>query len=122
MLKGEDIFDPKVSADMGKRKKVYDEMFRHADELLSDGGGIIIDASFSTQSWRKQAADIAAKHARAFAIIKTTCSQSTSINRILQRTEQSYESKALTQQAYLGNKTGFERIELDGIKQIHPEY
>ncbi|HDR15008.1 MAG TPA: hypothetical protein ENN79_05895, partial [Desulfobacteraceae bacterium] len=39
VLRNEDIFDEKVAADMDKRTRVYDEMFRMADELAREGQG-----------------------------------------------------------------------------------
>ena len=55
VLKGEDIFDEKVASSMNKRTLVYDEMFRMADELAGKGQGIILDATFVTQSLRRRA-------------------------------------------------------------------
>lgn len=120
MLKDEDIFDEKVASNMDKRKMVYDEVFRQADEILSKGGSVILDATFITQSLRRQAAVIAAKHDKTFVILQTDCPQEVAIDRILKRTREDYESNALTEQAYLNNQNRFEEVALDDFKQLTP--
>ncbi|GAI16359.1 unnamed protein product, partial [marine sediment metagenome] len=110
VLKNEDIFDEKVASNMTKRTMVYDEMFRQADESLNKSEGVILDATFVTQSLRRRAAEIAAKHNRRFVILQTDCPQEVSIRRILKRTKEDYESNALTEQAYLNNKKRFEKV------------
>jgi len=120
VLKNEDIFDEKVASNMDKRTMVYDEMFRQADETLNRGDGVILDATFITQSLRKQAAAVAAKHNRTFVILQTDCPQEVAIGRILRRTKEDYESNALTEQAYLNNKKRFEEVDLNGLKDLYP--
>jgi len=120
VLKNEDIFDEKVASNMDKRLMVYDEMFRQADECLNRGDGVILDATFITQSLRRQAVAIAAKHNRTFVILQTSCPQEVSIRRILSRTKEDYESNALTEQAYLNNKKRFEEVNLNDLKELHP--
>ena len=121
VLKNEDIFDEKVASNMDKRTMVYDEMFTRAEEILKKGDGIILDATFVTQSLRRQAAAIAAKHNLTFVIMQTDCPQEVSISRILKRTKESYESNALTEEAYLNNKKRFEEVNLDDLKSLYPE-
>ncbi|MFC1871243.1 AAA family ATPase [Chloroflexota bacterium] len=120
VLKGEDVFDEKVASNMDKRTMVYEEMFRQADEKLEDDDGVILDATFVTQSLREQAAAIAAKHGVAFVILQTDCPQEVSIARILRRSKENYESNALTKQAYLNNKKKFEAVNLDDLKEQYP--
>jgi predicted kinase len=120
VLKGENIFDEKVASNMSKRAKVYDEIFRRADKVLEKGDSVILDATFVTQSLRRQAAEIAAKHNKTFVILQTHCPQEVSIARILRRTREDYESNALTEQAYLNNKKKFEEVDLDGLKRSYP--
>ncbi len=120
VLKNEDIFDEKVASNMGKRTLVYDEMFRQADECLNRGDGVILDATFITQLLRRRAAAIAAKHNRTFVILQTSCPQEVSIRRILERTKEDYVSNALTEQAYLNNKKRFEEVNLNDLKELHP--
>ena len=120
VLKGEDIFDEKVASSMDKRTMVYDEMFRQADEALNKGDGVILDATFITQSLRRRAAAIAAKHSATFVILQTDCPQEVSIRRILKRTKEDYVSNALTEQAYLSNKKKFEAVDLNDLKQLNP--
>jgi len=120
VLKDEDIFDEKVASDMSKRTMVYDETFRRADEALEKGGSVILDATFVTQSLRRRAAEIAAKHNKTFVILQTHCPQEVAIARILRRTQEDYESNALTEQAYLNNKKKFEKVDVDDLKRLYP--
>ena len=120
VLKNEDIFDEKVASSMEKRKLVYDEMFRIADELAGKGHGIILDATFVAQSLRRRAAEVAERHNKTFVIQQTQCSQEVSLKRISKRTKENYESNALTERAYLNNKEKFEPVDLDDLKELYP--
>ena len=120
VLKNEDIFDEKVASNMDKRTMVYDEMFRQADETLNQSDGVILDATFVTQSLRRRAAVIAAKYNKTFVILQTDCPQEVSIRRILSRTKENYVSNALTEQAYLNNKKRFEQVNLNDLKELYP--
>jgi len=120
VLKNEDVFDERVASNMDKRTMVYDEMFRQADESLNRGGGAILDATFVTQSLRRRAASIAAKHNLKFVILETHCPQEVSIRRILDRTKEDYVSNALTEEAYLNNKKKFEEVDLVDLKNLYP--
>lgn len=120
VLKDEDIFDEKVASNMDKRTMVYDEMFARAEEILRKGDGVILDATFVTQSLRRRAAAIAAKHNLTFIIMQTDCPQEVAIARILKRTKEDYESNALTEEAYLSNKKRFEEVNLDDLKGLYP--
>ncbi len=121
VLKNEDVFDEKVASDMSKRVSVYDEMFRRAEDLAQKSKGVILDATFVTQELRRRAAEIAAKHNMTFVILQTHCPEEVSIARILKRTKEDYESNALTRQAYLNNKKRFEPVDLDDLKERHPQ-
>ena len=120
VLKNEDIFNEKVASDMAKRTSVYDEMFKQADETLDKNDGVILDATFVTQSLRKRAAEIAARHNLTFIILQTDCPQEVSIRRILNRTKENYESNALTEEAYLNNKAKFEAVDISDLKRLNP--
>ena len=119
VLKNEDIFDEKVASSMDRRTMVYDETFRRAEETVKSGDSVIIDATFVTQSLRRRAAEIAAKHNKTFVILQTDCPQEVAIGRILRRTKESYESNALTEQAYLNNKKKFQQVDLDDLKRLN---
>jgi len=121
VLKGEDVFDEKVASNMDKRRMVYDETFRRADEALEKGDSAIIDATFVTQSLRRRAAEIAAKHHKTFVILQTHCPREVAIARILRRTKEDYESNALTEQAYINNEKRFEKVDLKDLKQLNPK-
>jgi predicted kinase len=121
VLKGEDVFDVKVAGNMSKRLSVYDEMFRRADDVAGEGGGLILDATFVSQELRRRAAEIAAKHGLTFVILETSCPQEVSVARLQRRTKERYESNALTVEAYLANKRKFEPVDLDNLKKLYPE-
>jgi len=121
VLRSEDIFDERVASDMKKRTRVYDEMFRMADELVGKGKGVILDATFISQALRRRAAAVAAKHKKVLVIQQTQCPQEVSIERILKRTREDYESNALTEQAYINNKNRFEDIDLEDLKGRNPD-
>jgi uncharacterized protein len=121
VLKDENIFDEKVASNMSKRTMVYDETFRRADEALEKSDSVIIDATFVTQSLRRRAAEIAAKHNKTFVILQTHCPQEVAITRILRRNKEDYESNALTEQAYLNNKKKFEKVDVDDLKRLYPK-
>ncbi len=120
VLKNEDIFDVKVAGNMSKRELVYDEMFRQAEELAQKGKGVILDATFVSQKLRRRAAEVAEKSKISLVILQTSCSEDASITRILRRTKQKYESNALTTEAYIDNKKRFESVDLDDMRQKHP--
>jgi predicted kinase len=120
VLKNEDIFDEKVASNMEKRKLVYDEMFGIADELASKGEGVILDATFITQSLRRRAAEVASRHNKTFVIQQTTCPKEVSLRRISERTKENYESNALTEQAYINNVNRFEAVDLQDLKGLWP--
>ena len=118
ILKGEDVFDNKVASDPEKRRRVYEEMFRRAEKTLRVGKeGLILDATFFTQELRERAADIAKKANRPFVIAECVCTEEKSIERILKRTKENYESNALTRDAYLNNKAIFQPIDIDDLKK-----
>jgi predicted kinase len=120
VLKGEDIFDEKVAANMDKRKMVYDRMFSRADELASQGKGVIMDATFISQKLRMRAAEVAAQNNKTFIIQQTQCPEEYSLNKISKRTKDNYESNALTPQAYFNNKERFEPVDLEELKNRFP--
>lgn len=118
VLVGEDIFDETVASDMEKRERVYDEVFRRADEVIKGVGGVILDGTFVTQSLRKRAAEIADRHGRRFVIMETRCSEPTALRRISERTREDSQSNALTEQAYRDNKARFEPVGLGELKRV----
>ncbi len=118
VLKGKDIFDNQVASHPDNRKKVYEEMFRQAKNLLkTTKGGLILDATFFTQELRAEAAELAEKANRPFVIAECVCTEERSIQRILKRTKENYESNALTKEAYLNNKALFQTVDIDDMKK-----
>ncbi|MBI4186948.1 MAG: AAA family ATPase [Chloroflexi bacterium] len=121
VLKGEDIFDEGVASDMERRVRVYEEMFKRADEALDKTDGVILDATFITQSLRRRAAEIAARHNKAFVIVQTDCAWEVAVARILRRGGEGYRSNAVTERAYLNNKKEFEKVDLEDFKTLYPD-
>ena len=121
VMKSEDIWNEKEASRMDKRTLVYDEMFSRAEKILEKKGGVLLDATFVTQSLRRRAAAIAAKHNFTFIIMQTDCPQEMAVARILRRTKENYESNAITEEAYLSNKKKFETVDLNDIKTAYPE-
>jgi predicted kinase len=121
VLKGVDIFDEKVASNFEIRKRVYDEMFKRAEESVKKEEGVILDATFVTQELRRRAAKIASEQNKTFVILQTNCSKNASIKRILRRTKENYESNALTEQAYINNLKKFEKVDLDDLKKLYPD-
>ena len=122
VLKNEDIFDPKVASNMQKRIVVYNELLQQAEEyVVNNKKSVILDATFVTQKLREKAAQIAAKNNMLFIILQTSCSKKASINRILRRTKEKYESNALTAEAYEHNKKKFEPVNIHHLKKLYPK-
>jgi predicted kinase len=118
VLKGLDVFDNKVASNPENRRKVYDEMFRQAAEALKTSKqGLILDATFFTQDLRSRAAELAQKANRTFVIAECVCTEEKSIERILKRTKENYESNALTREAYLNNKALFQPVDIQDLKR-----
>ncbi len=117
VLRNEDIFDEKVASSMNKRTAVYDEMFSMARQFACRGEGVILDATFVTQSLRRRAAEVAAACSMTLVIQQTQCPKEVSIRRILSRSRENYESNALTEQAYMNNVNKFEAVDLDDLKK-----
>jgi len=118
VLNGLDVFDNKVASNPENRKKVYDEMFRQAAEALKTSTqGLILDATFFTQDLRSRAAELAQKANRPFVIAECVCTEEKSIERILKRTKENYESNALTREAYLNNKALFQPVDIKDLKR-----
>ena len=122
VLKNEDIFDPKVASNMNKRMAVYNELFKRAEEfVINNKKSVILDATFITQKMRESPAKIAANNNMSLVILQTSCSKKASINRILKRTKEKYESNALTEEAYQHNKKKFEPVNLYHLKKLYPD-
>jgi predicted kinase len=85
--------------------------------LKNDQSGLILDATFFTQELRRRAAELAKKFHRAFVIAECVCTEEKSIERILKRTKENYESNALTREAYLNNKALFQPVDVDDLKK-----
>lgn len=117
VLQGEDIFDNRVASDPERRRRVYEEMFQRAEKIVQTSQvGLILDATFFKQELRARAAGIAYGAHRPFVIAECICSEEKSIERILKRTKDNYESNALTREAYLNNKAIFQPVNLSDLK------
>jgi len=122
VLEGKDIFDEKVASNSENRMMVYEEMFARAGAMLKEGiEGLILDATFITQELRARAAELAQQASKHLVIARCTCTEETSIRRILKRRKENYESNALTRQAYLNNKKIFEPVDIDDLKRMYTD-
>lgn len=121
VLKDEDIFDEEVASNMDKRKLVYDEMFRRAEESVTTGDGVILDATFVLKDLRYRAAEIASRNDKTLVILQTQCPEEVSLGRISRRTKEDYESNALTSQAYYNNQKKLQPVNLDDMKNAYPD-
>lgn len=118
VLEDEDIFDERVASDPERRRRVYEEMFRQAEVVLRAADkGLILDATFFNQELRFRAAELAEKAHRTFVIAECVCTEKKSLERILKRTKENYESNALTLEAYLNNKALFQPVDMKGFKK-----
>ena len=115
----EALLDPKTYPH--KPPAMYDKTFRQTDELLARDGSTMIDATFITQSLRRRAAAIAAKHNKTLVVTQTQRPRWLAIAHMLRRTQQDYESNALTEQAYVNNERRFEQVDLSDLKPLHPD-
>jgi len=118
VLKGLDVFDNQVASDPENRRRVYEEMFRQARHALeATEEGLILDATFFTQGLRSEAAELTRKAQRTLVIAECVCTEDKSIERILKRTKENYESNALTREAYVNNKALFQPVDIDDLKR-----
>jgi predicted kinase len=118
VIKDQDVFDNRVASDPENRKKVYEAMFRQAEEKLKRSqDGLILDATFFTQDLRARVAELAERTGRDLVIVECFCTGEKAIERILKRTREKYESNALTKEAYLNNKALFEPVDLENLKE-----
>ena len=93
-------------------------MFRRAEHhLRTSPKGLILDATFFTQDLRSRAAELADQARRPLVIAECACTEDRSIQRILKRTKENYESNALTREAYLNNKALFEPVDIQNLKK-----
>ena len=69
---------------------------------------------------REKPAKIASDNNMILVIMQTSCSKESSINRILRRKKEKYESNALTEEAYLQNKKKFEPVIIEDLKNLYP--
>jgi len=66
---------------------------------------------------RSRAAELAQKANRTFVIAECVCTEEKSVERILKRTKENYESNALTREAYLNNKALFQPVDIKELKK-----
>jgi hypothetical protein len=64
-----------------------------------------------------KAAEFAEKANLTFVITECVCTDERSIERILKRTKENYESNALTKEAYLNNKALFQPVDTKDLKK-----
>ncbi len=114
------IHNKKSAANLDLRKKVYQEMFKYAENQI-DSNGVILDATFIKKELRMQAAEIANNKNKKFVILETICPKEIAIMRILNRTKENSDSNALTKDAYENNEKAYEDINIQKIKLKYPK-
>jgi predicted kinase len=120
VLKGRDIFDEGTASDMSLRTLVYDRLFSEAEILARTGRGVILDATFITRDLRRRAAKVARRNGRILIIEETAAPEAFSLEKISRRSRESYESNALTPQAYFNNRDRFEPVDIADLKAREP--
>ncbi len=80
------------------RCRVYDELFRQADEQLKDGQSVVLDGTFLTYSLRDRAYDLANRYGAVSLHVQCTCPRPIACARIEKRAETGRsESEARTE-------------------------
>ncbi|RLB80742.1 MAG: hypothetical protein DRH15_07295 [Deltaproteobacteria bacterium] len=120
LLGKKDIFKEKVASNMKQREKIYDVMFDRAEKIASQHKGVILDATFVKQTLRERAAVLAVTQRFPLVLVHTECPEDIALRRISARTIESFESNAITPQAYYNNLSAFEPIDLGGLKKKFP--
>lgn len=120
LLESEDLFDERVASSFEQRSRVYDEMFRRAEEIVASGSGVILDATFVTQDLRARAAEVAARHGRTLLIQENRCSEEYSLGVLRGRDKETSESNAVTEDAYFNNKRIFEVVDVEDLRRRLP--
>ncbi len=67
------------------RHRVYDELFRQAETLLSKGESVVLDGTFLTCCLRDRAYDLARRHAAVALYVQCTCPRDVAYARIQKR-------------------------------------
>jgi aminoglycoside phosphotransferase family enzyme/predicted kinase len=82
----------------GMRHRVYNELFRHANELLKDGQSVVLDGTFLTCSLRDRAYELAARNGAVSVHVQCACPPEVAHARIQKRAEAGQsESEARTE-------------------------
>jgi hypothetical protein len=100
---GKGIYTSEVS------KMTYEEMFKRAENYLNQGKTCIIDATFSWQSSRNVAKDIAEKTKASFYMINCVCPERVVLARMKKRSEEFSLSDA-TPEIYYKMKNNFDKV------------
>jgi len=89
--------------------KTYDKMFSEANHILSDGGSVILDASFTKAGERLKAKGLAEEMGADFLIIECTLDEESIKQRLAQRLEQGSASDGRWE-IYQPQKRAFETV------------
>lgn len=77
--------DPAYTHD--ERRRVYDELFERARDMLADGRDLVLDGTFQYRETRTRAADLAAAFDADFHLVRVTCAKATVRRRMAERTD-----------------------------------
>lgn len=70
-----------------ERRRVYDEFFDRARELLDGGASVVLDGTFQYESTRDRAAELATEFDVEFDVVRVTCDEATVRERLAERTD-----------------------------------
>jgi len=118
IMGNDDIYDERIASDQDRRAFVYSELFRRA--AACESPCLILDATFFLQSFRRQAAALAAARRIPFVIVETVSPKKNALERIKQRDKNSTDSNAISSAAYFENERIFEPVDIVSLAEEFP--
>jgi predicted kinase len=92
-----------------ERDRVYDELFNRAEQHLTDGTSVVLDATFAENSHRERIQEVAERHDVQFRLIHVVCKEGVVEERIESREDISDADLTV----YRKFKAEFDPLELD---------
>ncbi len=108
-------------------RRTYDEMFRHAAELLAQGGSVVLDATFRDAAQRRSAERVARNHGAELHFIVCRCDREVAMARIAERLRRGRDISDARPELFddqaqelgaLADLAGARRIELDTARPV----
>jgi aminoglycoside phosphotransferase family enzyme/predicted kinase len=82
------------------RHRVYDELFRRAEELLANGESVVLDGTFLTSCLRNRAYNLAAQHGAVSLHVLCSCPREIAYSRIQSRQEAGHSESEARSELY----------------------